>query len=146
MNDINKKIISIILTDKIKEFEAKLRFDEKSKNTVEKYSYDVKMFCDFVGENELCKAAVMEFKASLAENYEISSADSMIASINAFLRFVGSGEFCIKQITEFLLVIMKSVYNIMPIMLYNECRNIKRWVKVWLLGIWLSAEQSLRAM
>ncbi len=91
---MNKKDIN---ENTIREFKTYLENEEKSKNTVEKYSYDVKMFCDFVGENELCKAAVMEFKASLAENYEISSANSMIASINAFLRFVGLGELCIKR-------------------------------------------------
>ena len=45
----------------------------------------------------MTKTVVMEFKASIVENYEISSANSMIAAVNAFLRFMGWMDCCIKQ-------------------------------------------------
>ena len=81
----------------IRDFENYLRSDEKSENTVEKYQRDVKAFSEFAGAIEITKTVVMEFKASLVENYEVSSANSMIAAVNAFLRFMGWVDCCIKQ-------------------------------------------------
>ena len=73
----------------IGDFENYLRSDEKSDNTIEKYLRDVRAFCVFVESKEISKSVVMEFKASLVENYEVTSANSMIAAVNAFLRFMG---------------------------------------------------------
>ncbi|MBQ8000996.1 MAG: site-specific integrase [Ruminococcus sp.] len=87
----------IIANSMIGDFETYLRSDEKSENTIEKYLRDVMAFCGFVGAKEISKAVVMEFKALLAENYEITSANSMIAAMNAFLRFMGWVDCCIKQ-------------------------------------------------
>ena len=87
----------IITNSMIGEFEIYLRSDEKSDNTIDKYLRDVRAFCGFAGAKEICKAVVMEFKAWLAENYEVTSANSMIAAVNAFLRFMGWLDCCIKQ-------------------------------------------------
>lgn len=87
----------IITNSMIGDFRDYLRSDEKSDNTIEKYLRDIRAFCGFIGAKEVRKAVVMEFKASLIENYEITSANSMIAAVNAFLRFVGWVDCCIKQ-------------------------------------------------
>ncbi len=87
----------IITNSMIGDFKNYLRSDEKSDNTIEKYLRDVKAFWEFVNSDEVSKAVVMEFKASLVENYEVSSANSMIAAVNAFLRFMGWIDCCIKQ-------------------------------------------------
>ena len=87
----------IITSSMIGDFEIYLRSDEKSENTVEKYLRDVRAFAVFTEEREISKAVVMEFKASLVENYEVTSANSMIAAVNAFLRFMGWVDCCIKQ-------------------------------------------------
>ena len=87
----------IITNSMIGNFESYLRSDEKSDNTIEKYLRDVRMFSMFTEAREISKAVVMEFKASLMENYEITSANSMIAAVNAFLRFMGWVDCCIKQ-------------------------------------------------
>lgn len=89
--------VSTVSADMINNFKAKLLYDEKSKNTVDKYLRDVKMFCAFVGEKKMEKNTVVEFKAWLSEKYEVSSANSMIAAVNAFLHFIGANELCIKQ-------------------------------------------------
>ncbi len=73
----------------IGDFEKYLRSDEKSENTIEKYLRDVKAFCMFAEAREISKTVVMEFKAWLMESYEVTSANSMIAAVNAFLRFKG---------------------------------------------------------
>lgn len=88
-----KRIGSATLT----EFEEFLRAGEKSKNTIEKYMRDLRAFCDYLNGRQISKMAVMEYKASLVQKYEVTSANSMIAAINAYLRFVGRTDCCIKQ-------------------------------------------------
>ena len=87
----------IITNSMIGDFENYLRSDEKSDNTIEKYLRDVRTFTAFAEVREISKAVVMEFKTSLVENYEVTSANSMIAAVNAFLRFMGWVDCCIKQ-------------------------------------------------
>ena len=87
----------IITNSMIGDFESYLRSDEKSENTIKKYIRDVKAFFEFAGAGEINKSVVMEFKASLVEKYEVASANSMIAAVNAVLRFVGWVDCCIKQ-------------------------------------------------
>ena len=90
--------MSKIITDlMIEQFEAFLQTDEKSENTIEKYVRDVKAFSLFARTCEISKAVVMAYKASLIKNYEVSSANSMIAAVNAFLRYLGWIDCCIKQ-------------------------------------------------
>ena len=87
----------IITNSMIRDFENYLRSDEKSDNTVEKYLRDVRVFTVFAEARGISKALAMEFKSSLMENYEVTSANSMIAAVNAFLRFMGWVDCCIKQ-------------------------------------------------
>lgn len=87
----------IITSSMIGDFEHYLRSDEKSDNTIEKYLRDVRAFAVFAKEREISKAIVMDFKASLVENYEVTSANSMIAAVNAFLRFMGWVDCYVKQ-------------------------------------------------
>lgn len=87
----------IITNLMIEDFENYLRSDEKSVNTIEKYLRDIRLFTAFAGTREISKTIVMEFKASLVGNYEVTSANSMIAAVNAFLRFMGWVDCCIKQ-------------------------------------------------
>lgn len=87
----------IITNSMIEDFENYLRSDEKSENTIEKYVRDVRAFSKFASAKETNKSLVMEFKTTLVEKYEITSANSMIAAVNAFLRFMGWADCCIKQ-------------------------------------------------
>ena len=87
----------IITNSMIGDFANYLRSDEKSDNTIEKYLRDVRAFTVFTEAREISKTVVMEFKTSLVKNYEFTSANSMIAAVNAFLRFMGWMDCCIKQ-------------------------------------------------
>ncbi len=78
-------------------FEAYLHEKEKSAATVEKYMRDVRAFCAFAGDRETDKQTVMEFKAHLGKHYAVTSANSMLAALNAFLRFCGKGELAVKR-------------------------------------------------
>ena len=87
----------ILTLEMIKNFENYLYNDEKSENTIEKYMRDVKAFYSFANGREIDKALVMEYKVCIAESYAIASANSMLASVNAFLRFAGWNDCCVKQ-------------------------------------------------
>lgn len=87
----------IITNSMLGDFECYLRADEKSDNTIEKYLRDVRTFYAFTEDQTIAKTLVLEFKASLVKKYEITSANSMIAAVNTFLRFMGWIDCCIKQ-------------------------------------------------
>ena len=81
----------------MQEFEFYLRNEERSIATIEKYIRDVRFFAAFVGEGEITKQTVVDYKAKLGETYAVASANSMIAAMNCFFRFCGWHELCIKQ-------------------------------------------------
>ena len=82
-------------------FCAHLQLDEKSKNTIDKYVRDVKAFGRFIGEQTITKELVISFKEKLlSEDYAVRSINSMIASLNSFLSFVGCEGCRIKSIRE----------------------------------------------
>ncbi len=81
----------------IKAFEAHLFSEERSSATVEKYLRDVRSLYAYAEGKELTKATVLEYKSSLLFKYAVSSANSMIAAVNAFFRFLGWHELCVKQ-------------------------------------------------
>ena len=81
----------------IAEFEVELRNDEKSELTVEKYLRDVRRFIAFSSGKQIDKSLVLAYKVELEKEYAVASANSMIASINAFFRFAGWLDLCVKQ-------------------------------------------------
>lgn len=86
-----------ITCNKLREFEQYLMEEEKSPATREKYMRDVHRFVEFAGDREIDKSVVMAYKSDLMKKYAIRSANSMLASLNSFLRFVGWCSFCVKQ-------------------------------------------------
>lgn len=87
----------ILNTEKLRNFELYLRQEEKSSATIEKYMRDVKAFASFVGKSEISKQSTLDYKSKLFEIYAATSANSMIAAINCFLRFCGWHDLCVKQ-------------------------------------------------
>lgn len=81
----------------LRKFEGYMHDDEKSKATIEKYIRDVKRFMAFAGGRELAKSLIIEYKESLSGLYAVSSANSMIAALNYFLRYCGLDSYCVKQ-------------------------------------------------
>lgn len=86
-----------ITNQMIAEFESELRNDEKSKLTVEKYLRDVRRFIACSSGKQIDKSFVLAYKTELEKDYAVASANSMIASINAFFRFAGWLDLCVKQ-------------------------------------------------
>ena len=83
----------------VQAFGTFLRENEKSAATVEKYMHDVRVFCSFVGNRAIDKQLLLEYKAYLGERYTVASANSMLAALNAYLRFCGMSELCVKRFT-----------------------------------------------
>lgn len=82
----------------IQRFEHYLRKEEKSENTVEKYLRDVRAFMAFAS-GAINKETVIVYKAKLLEEkYAVRSINSMLASINCLLAFLGWHECKVKSI------------------------------------------------
>lgn len=74
----------------VKAFHEHLLREEKSAATVEKYVRDVRAFHAFAGQMPVTKELVMEYKHNLTEKkYAARSINSMLASLNSFLSFLG---------------------------------------------------------
>lgn len=82
---------------KLSLFENFLRIEEKSKATVEKYLRDVRAFFDYTRKKQVDKSVVLSYKTLLKEKYAVASANSMLAALNAFFRFIGEHALCVKQ-------------------------------------------------
>ena len=78
-------------------FREHLLIEERSRATVEKYLHDLRVFSAFLGDRPLSKATLLEYKAHLSESYAVTSANSMLAALNACLRFLGWQDLCVKQ-------------------------------------------------
>lgn len=89
-----------ILTDKqIGAFAVHLKNEEKSENTIEKYIRDVRAFAAYVGNADITKETVITYKNNLlSESYAARSVNSMIASINSLLSFLGWVDLKVKSI------------------------------------------------
>ena len=80
----------VLTDDKISSFAIYLKNEEKSKNTIEKYIRDVKLFFAYVKSVEITKEKVIAYKNKLiCDSYAIRSVNSMIASINSLFVFLG---------------------------------------------------------
>jgi len=74
--------------------------EEKSTATVEKYLRDVRAFVVFAGEKAVNKELVMAFKQYLQERYAVRSVNSMLASLNSLLTFLGWQDCRVKFIRQ----------------------------------------------
>ena len=89
-----------ILTQKnIEQFYTWLKTEEKSRNTIEKYIRDVTAFLSSLAGAEVTKEIVIAYKNKLiSENYAVRSINSILASVNSLLAFLGWTECKVKSI------------------------------------------------
>lgn len=73
--------------------------EEKSTATMEKYLRDVRAFFGFAERTAVTKELVMDYKKTLLErNYAVRSINSMLASLNSLLDFLGWSECKVKSL------------------------------------------------
>lgn len=82
----------------ILKFKNYLIEEEKSKATLEKYIRDIETFYAWVGDKELNKLCVLNYKEYLTENYAVASVNSMLSSINSFFTYLEWYELRVKTI------------------------------------------------
>ncbi len=89
----------ILKNNDICEFGNYLRCEEKSAATQEKYLRDVQTFCKYTSGNEVSKELVVDWKKHLVEQgYAVRSINSMLASVNCLLEFLGLSNCKVKNI------------------------------------------------
>ena len=82
----------------IKKYRAYLEDGEKSKATIEKYIRDITAFAAWLGNNEVTKAKVLEYKEYLMGGYLAASVNSMLSSLNGFFEFMGEHGLKVKSL------------------------------------------------
>ena len=87
----------IITNQTISSFEKYLIENEKAEATIQKYMHDIRCFVEYTANQALDKAAVLNYKGMLEKAYTVRSANSMLAALNAFLRFIGWHDLVVKQ-------------------------------------------------
>lgn len=89
----------ILTSCQIQNFSDYLLREEKSNATFEKYLRDVRGFWLFVGNSQVTKELVVAWKKMLMENgYAVRSINSMLASVNSLLSFLGWHDCKVKNI------------------------------------------------
>lgn len=78
-------------------FSEYLKKEEKSTATIEKYDRDIRHFSEFAERRDIDRQLVLEYKERLVETYAVSSANSMLAALNVFLKYMGWADLCVKQ-------------------------------------------------
>ena len=90
-----------ITQEQIQSFHQYLIREEKSTATVEKYLRDVRAFAVYVGEKSITKEVVMAWKNDLQVNeYAVRSINSMLASLNSLLDFLGWTDCKVKALKQ----------------------------------------------
>ena len=72
--------------------------EEKARTTIAKYLHDVGEFKAWLGEQELCKGAVISYKSQLCERYAPASVNAALSSLNGFFIFMEWHDLRIKAV------------------------------------------------
>ena len=90
-----------ITENQIQLFHQYLIREEKSTATMEKYLRDVRAFAAYVGERSVTKEEVLDYKKHLQlKDYAVRSINSMLASLNSLLVFLGWSDCKVKFIKQ----------------------------------------------
>lgn len=93
--------------DRIRSYQQYLIREEKSAATVEKYVRDARAFAEYVGAESVTKEVVVQYKKHLQiQKYAVRSVNSMLASVNSLLSFLGWTDCKVKSIRQ-----QKQVYS-----------------------------------
>lgn len=75
----------IITESLVRQFEESLYLNERSKATVRKYVQAVRRLAEYLGEEEITKARLLEYRESLLQTRKAQTVNGAISAINAFL-------------------------------------------------------------
>jgi len=69
---------------------------ERADATIKKYLKDVSRFLDFLGEAPLDRAILIDYKTELGKLHSPSGANTSLAAVNSYLRFLGRNDLMVK--------------------------------------------------
>ncbi len=70
--------------------------EERSQATIDKYLRDIRHFMNWMAEGPIDKNLVLAYKAHLSQEYAVTSANSMLAALNTFWRYLGWYDLCLR--------------------------------------------------
>lgn len=83
----------------ISEFATYLHVRENAKATIQKYTSDIKAFFQYIDEDKcINKEILLQYKDCLIQKYAINSVNSILAALNQFLEFLGTGNLKVRRI------------------------------------------------
>lgn len=89
----------ILTDDHLEAFLEWLKLEEKSSATCEKYARDIRRFMEYTADESVSKEVVARWKNDLMEKgYAVRSINSMLASLNSLLAFLGWEDCKVKNI------------------------------------------------
>lgn len=88
-SEVEKKLIS---------FQKQMKEREYSRITLEKYVSDVKKMTHYMGERDIEKSALQDYKCYLIEHYQPNTVNSYIISINVFMKWADRRDLVLKTI------------------------------------------------
>lgn len=86
------------MNENVTQFRDYLINEEKSNETITKYLRDVSAFLRWIGNREITKSAVLSYKTEILGKYAPKSVNSMLASLNVFLKFIKKFDCTVKSI------------------------------------------------
>lgn len=87
-----------ITEESLREFRAYLELEERSPGTVEKYVRDVRSLERWLSGAAAEKERIAQWRDALLKDHKPGTVNSMLASVNAYLRFVGAEEQRVKTL------------------------------------------------
>ena len=125
--DIKKKLIL---------FQNQMKEQEYSEITLEKYVKDIRKMLSYMGNKEVEKSTLQEYKCYLVEHYKPNTVNSYIISINVFMRWVKREDLILKTIriqkkTSLENVISRQEYEKM----IEEAKEQKSWRNYMILKV-----------
>ena len=82
----------------IESFAAYLRREERSEGTVSAYLANVHAFAKWLGDGHVTKEAMVAWKDELAQHYAPATVNVKLAAVNAFFKFCGWQDCCVKAL------------------------------------------------
>lgn len=90
-NFMNEKTERLIRDSRMHLYE-----EEKSENTIKKYTRDVRVFFEYLKNRELNKAEVLNYKKELCEKYMPRSVNGVLSSLNSLFVFMNRYDLKVK--------------------------------------------------
>ena len=87
-----------ITNEVIASYKCYLVEEEKAVATIEKYIHDISVFAEWLNGAEITKAATLDYKHYLIDQYAAASVNATISSLNSFFGVMGWTDLKVKTV------------------------------------------------